>query len=121
MSTQSIPLDKTLIELLPDPTTDSALLPQHLSGGDNSLRMRHCRKALRRGIKQSLTDQQQQMITMHYIHGMKQSRIAEKLELSPASVSKTIKAGKASLKEYIQLYMDIFDSIENDLTKIYRS
>lgn len=110
-------LEFRYLEQLADPGTDQRLLPTHLARGDNARRLRHCRTALQQGLHCCVSPVQRDMLLLHYGRGLRQREIARQTQRSPAMVSKTIKAGKTALQEYITRYMEIYDRIEQEFLR----
>ena len=104
--------DSMRIQQLPDPFTDPFLLPEACIPHDNSRRIHHYKKALRQGIQQ-LTQLQQEQLRLHY-NGMRKSDIAKRQSRTCSSVSKSIHASTALLRQYIDMYMEIYDALEKE-------
>lgn len=108
-----IPLNS--LDWLADPNTDLVLLPSSLAPRDNARRLRHCKTALRQGLRICLTPSQRTLIRMHYTDGLRKSEIARLRNSTCSAVSKSIKAGEQALREYVSLYMTIYDRLEREL------
>lgn len=108
-------MDTPLIEGMADPFTDGRLLPTSMIPRDNSHRIRHYKAALRQGMNVCLTPKQREQFRLHYHHGITKSKIASLQQQSCSSTCKSMKAGAAALKEYIQLYMGIYDDVRAEL------
>lgn len=97
---------------VPDLQTEAFLLPSTFRERDNTRRIRHYKQALRRGIRLCLTPVQQEQIHLFYSKGLRKSEIARRQACTCSAVSKSLKAGEAALRSYIELYMDIFEALE---------
>lgn len=57
---------------------------------------------VRVAINEELTDRQRELIYLYYFEQMNMTEIARRLELSPSTVSRTIKRGKFRIKRYLK-------------------
>ena len=57
---------------------------------------------VRVAINEELTDRQRELITLYYIEQMSMTEIAQNLDLSPSTVSRTLKRGRGRLKRYLK-------------------
>ena len=94
-----------------DPRTDPRLLPPALRGLDNKNRMRHYRAALREAMETQLTPVQREHIQLHYWQGMRKSEIARLQKVTGSAVSKSIQAAQQAIREYVEMYMRIYDCL----------
>ena len=62
------------------------------------------KRVLLRVIENELTERQKQIINLYYFKNMNIVSIAEKLEVSPASVSITMKRARNTIIKYMQYY-----------------
>ncbi len=57
---------------------------------------------VRIAIDEELTDRQRELISLYYLEQMSMTEIAKRLELSPSTVSRTLKRGRGRLKKYLK-------------------
>ena len=57
---------------------------------------------VRTAMREELTDRQRELIEKYYLYGMSMTEIAEELELSPSTVSRTIKRGRERIRKYFK-------------------
>lgn len=57
---------------------------------------------VRIAIDEELTERQRELINLYYIEQMSMTEIAQRLELSPSTVSRTLKRGRGRLKKYLK-------------------
>ena len=57
---------------------------------------------VRIAINEELTDRQSELINLYYIEQMSMTEIAKSLDLSPSTVSRTLKRGRGRLKRYLK-------------------
>jgi DNA-directed RNA polymerase specialized sigma24 family protein len=96
---------------------DEELLPGQLRSGSNAYRRSHCLRALEKAMKARLNPEQRRLLHMHYTDGLSKSEIARLESRSCSSVCKIISAARRSVKDYTEMYMEIFDSLERDLRR----
>ena len=53
-------------------------------------------------MNEELTDRQRELINLYYLEQMSMTEIAQRLELSPSTVSRTLKRGRCRLKKYLK-------------------
>lgn len=73
-------------------------------GSTNRPERERMKKILMRAIRYELTDRQRACLTMFYLEGMKMKDIAVKLNLSPSTVSRHIKAATFKLRKVASYY-----------------
>lgn len=104
-------------EMLPDPATEELLLPTWMAERDNTRRLKYCKNALHRAMAECLTPTQREQIQLFYEAGLRKSEIARRQQCTCSAVSKSIKAGEAALRAYMELYMSIYDALERDFLR----
>lgn len=57
---------------------------------------------VRIAINEELTDRQSELINLYYPEQMSMTEIAKNLDLSPSTVSRTLKRGRGRLKRYLK-------------------
>lgn len=57
---------------------------------------------VRIAIDEELTERQRELISLYYIEQMSMTEIAQRLDLSPSTVSRTLKRGRGRLKKYLK-------------------
>lgn len=57
---------------------------------------------VRIAIDEELTERQRELIDLYYLEQMSMTEIAQRLELSPSTVSRTLKRGRGRLKKYLK-------------------
>lgn len=57
---------------------------------------------VRAAMNEELTDRQRELINLYYIEQMSMTEIAQTLDLSPSTVSRTLKRGRIRLKKYLK-------------------
>ena len=57
---------------------------------------------VRVAMNEELTDRQRELINLYYIEQMSMTEIAKTLDLSPSTVSRTLKRGRIRLKKYLK-------------------
>lgn len=57
---------------------------------------------VRIAIDEELTERQRELIDLYYLEQMRMTEIAQRLELSPSTVSRTLKRGRGRLKKYLK-------------------
>lgn len=57
---------------------------------------------VRIAIDEELTERQRELINLYYLEQMSMTEIAQRLELSPSTVSRTLKRGRGRLKKYLK-------------------
>lgn len=102
------------LDLFPDPQTEQHLLPPGWNRGDNTRRIRYCKKALHKGMRHYLSPAQRQQIGLYYGGRLSKSEIARRQGVSCSAVSKSLRTGQETLRSYVALYMEIFDTLEQD-------
>lgn len=102
---------------IPDLRVDSRLLPLSLLSRDNARRVRHYKIALNKAMQSCLSPAQREQIRMHYWQGMNKSAIARLQGIGCSAVSKSIKAGQAAIRTYIEQYMQVYDVLEQELVE----
>ncbi len=53
-------------------------------------------------MNEELTDRQRELISLYYLEQMSMTEIAQRLGLSPSTVSRTLKRGRIRLKKYLK-------------------
>ena len=59
-------------------------------------------KRVRVAINEELTERQRELINLYYLEQMSMTEIAQTLDLSPSTVSRTLKRGRTRLKKYLK-------------------
>ena len=57
---------------------------------------------VRVAINEELTDRQRELINLYYIEQMSMTEIAQRLDLSPSTISRTLTRGRCRLKKYLK-------------------
>ena len=57
---------------------------------------------VRVAMNEELTDRQRELIELYYLENMNMTEIAQRLELSPSTVSRTLKRGRGRLRKYLK-------------------
>ena len=55
-----------------------------------------------RVMREELTERQEELIRLYYLEDMKMTEIAQRLEISPSTVSRTIKRGRDRIRKYLK-------------------
>lgn len=67
---------------------------------------------VRIALNEELTERQKELISLYYLEQMSMTEIAQKLEISPSTVSRTLKRGRGRLRKYLRYngryFMDAF-------------
>ncbi len=53
-------------------------------------------------INEELTDRQAEMVRLYYLEDLNMTEIAQMLEISPSTVSRTLNRGKGKIKKFIK-------------------
>lgn len=88
---------------------DKRLLPGHLRTSDNTRRIEYYKKALRLGFKTQLSETQREYLNLFYGHRLTKTEIGKRHGIGSSSVCKIIKSAEKALREFIELYMQIYD------------
>ncbi len=103
---------------LPVWTADKRLLPSHLRvGGDNGLKLRHLRLALRAALETRLTKTQREYLRLFYCDNKNKSEIAKLCGAGSSAVCKTMKSAEKEIREYVELYMTVCERVRRDLSR----
>ena len=62
------------------------------------------KKTMAKIIKNDLTPRQREIIMLYYYSGLGVSEIADKLEIAPSTVSRTIKRARDKIYKYLKYY-----------------
>ena len=57
---------------------------------------------VRVAMNEELTQRQRELIELYYLENMNMTEIAQRLELSPSTVSRTLKRGRGRLRKYLK-------------------
>ena len=57
---------------------------------------------VRIAMNEELTERQRELINLYYLEEMSMTEIAQRLDLSPSTVSRTLKRGRVRLKKYLK-------------------
>ena len=57
---------------------------------------------VRVAMKEELTDRQRELIELYYLENVNMTEIAQRLGLSPSTVSRTLKRGRGRLRKYLK-------------------
>lgn len=71
-------------------------------GGDNSGSMSYVRKNLLRAAREELTQHQWEMLRLYYIEGLLMRDIADMMDISISTVSRTLKRGRTRLRRCLR-------------------
>lgn len=69
---------------------------------DNSLQLERLRRNLRRAREQELTPRQQDLLRLHYEQNLTVTEIAERLQVHPSTVSRTLRRARERLRRCLQ-------------------
>lgn len=108
---------RTVLEMVADPDTVHMLLPEAMERRDNARQMRHYKKALRQGFRNCLSAAQRENMQMYYAGNLRKSDIAQQKGCTCSAVSKSIKAGEKALRAYIEMYMNIYATLEQEFLR----
>lgn len=73
-------------------------------GGTNSELIEKVKCTMARVIKNELTPRQREIIVLYYYKGFGVSEIADKLDLAPSTVSRTIKRAREKIYKFLKYY-----------------
>lgn len=82
----------------------NALFSDENETGECNNKRANVKRVLLRVIENELTERQKQIINLYYFKNMNIVSIAEKLGVSPASVSITMKRARNTIIKYMQYY-----------------
>lgn len=102
------------LDYIPDPHTEAMLLPDCWAMHDNSRKISHYKRALQQAFQQCLTPKQQEQVRLYYQDGICKSDIARQQHSTCSAVSRSMHAAEQALKEYIELYMQIYNQLEQE-------
>lgn len=108
-------MSNSVWDTLEDLSVDRRLLPSKWRGGDNARRIRHCKIALRHAMESCISQAQRQQLELYYGRSVSKSEIARLQGVTCSAVTKSLRACRAQVREYVALYMRIYDSVERDL------
>lgn len=57
---------------------------------------------VRVAMSEELTDRQRELIRLYYLENMNMTKIARQLNISPSTVSRTLKRGRGRLRKYLK-------------------
>ena len=67
---------------------------------------------VRVAINDELTDRQRELINLYYLENMNMTEVAQSLEISPSTVSRTLKRGRGRLRKYLKYNgRDLMDTL----------
>lgn len=69
---------------------------------DNSLQLERLRRNLRRAREQELTPRQQELLRLRYEQDLTVTEIAERLQVHPSTVSRTLRRARERLRRCLQ-------------------
>lgn len=69
---------------------------------DNSLQLERLRRNLRRAREQELTPRQQDLLRLRYEQDLTVTEIAERLQVHPSTVSRTLRRARERLRRCLQ-------------------
>lgn len=93
---------------------DKRLLPSYLCTSDNTRRIQCYKRALRNAVSTRLTKTQREHLLLHYSGGLSKTDIAKRYGVGSSTVCKTLKAAQAAIREYVALYMQIYELLERE-------
>lgn len=73
---------------------------------DNRAQLAIARRALRDVIAHELTPQQRRMIYLRYYENLRQCEVAERMGLSPSTVSRSLRRAECRIRKYMRFYFD---------------
>jgi len=109
-----ISLTNSALERLEDPGTDPRLLPSGWRRDGNERRLRHYKIALEKEMETCISSVQRQQLKLLFWEGVSKSEIARIQNRGCSAVTKSLCAGMESIKEYIEMYMAIYDALEQE-------
>lgn len=69
---------------------------------DNSLRLERLQRNLRQARERELTPRQQEVLRLHYEEELSVTQIAERLQVNPSTVSRTLRRARERLRRCLQ-------------------
>lgn len=57
---------------------------------------------VRVAMREELTDRQRELIELYYLENVNMIEIAQRLQISPSTVSRTLKRGRGRLRKYLK-------------------
>lgn len=108
-ASRTVPLDEITVW-----QADKRLLPSYLCTSDNTRRIQYYKKALRDALSTRLTDIQREQLLLHYVKRISKTEIGKRYGVGSSTVCKTIKAAQNAIREYVELYMQIYDLLEHE-------
>jgi len=109
-----ISLYQSALELMSDPATDRRLLPSCFRTGDNARKIKHYKIALKNAINNCISSAQREQLELYYQQGLTKSEIAKKQNKGCSAITKSMRAGQESIRAYVELYMEIYDALEQE-------
>lgn len=94
--------------------TDKRLLPGYMRASDNSREIRHYKIAAQKAINTQLSRGQREQLLLYYGEGLNKTQIARRFGVGSSTVCKAIKAAEKIVKEYVEMYMQIYDALERE-------
>lgn len=105
--TSAIPLEYAAVW-----QADRRMLPAHLRTYDNARRIKSYKRALGYALGSRITPLQREHLMLFYEKRMNKTQIGKRYGVGSSTVCKTLKAAEKNIKEYIDLYMQIYDMLE---------
>jgi DNA-directed RNA polymerase specialized sigma subunit len=104
------------LDKLPVWSAEKRLLPRHLrEAGDNGREVRKLRMALRAAMETYLSAAQREHLLLYYGENKTKTEIGELLGVGSSTVCKTLKAAENAVREYVGLYMGVFERVRRDI------
>ena len=103
------------LEETPDFATPPALMPQHLRGDDNTLRLAYLKEELVYVVENKLSESQKNCIVMHYWQKMRRKDIADSLGIGPPQVTKNLQNAEKLIREHMEHFESCCKRIEREL------
>ncbi|MCL2034573.1 MAG: hypothetical protein FWG94_07575 [Oscillospiraceae bacterium] len=93
---------------------DRRMLPAYLRRGDNARRIQSYKRALQKALEARVTPLQREHLMLFYEKRMNKTQIGKIYGVGSSTVCKTLKSAEKNIKEYIDLYMQIYDMLEQE-------
>jgi len=108
-ASRTVPLEYTVAW-----QADKRMLPAHLRTSDNARRIKSYKRALQNALEARITPLQREQLMLFYEKRMNKTQIGKLYGVGSSTVCKTLKAAEKNIKEYIDLYMQIYDMLEHE-------
>jgi DNA-directed RNA polymerase specialized sigma subunit len=94
--------------MVPDPDTDPMLLPSYMAGASNGEEVGCMKAAARIAMERYLSEEESQVLYMHYWEGMSKAAIGRKLGIGTSAVCKKMSSAQKVLKDRVAFCLDVF-------------